>query len=73
MRQMLRNNGLSITLFGLFVLFEAGLTIVGHRQYNQEQIDHGRMRVGFLNYLTSPSLVEATMVNWESESLQMFA
>jgi hypothetical protein len=73
MKQILRNNGLSITLFGLFVLFEVGLTIVGQQQYNQEQVDHGQPRVSYLDYLTSPALLEATMENWESEFLQMFA
>jgi hypothetical protein len=73
MKQVFRRNGLSITLFGLFLLFEIGLSVVGQRQYNQEQTDHGQPTVGYLEYLSSASFIEATMENWESEFLQMFA
>lgn len=73
MKQVFRRNGLSIALFGLFVLFEIGLSLVGQRQYNQEQTDHGQPTVGYLEYLSSPNFIEATMENWESEFLQMFA
>jgi hypothetical protein len=73
MKQVFRRNGLSITLFGLFLLFEIGLSVVGQRQYNQEQTSHRQPTVGYLEYLSSASFMEATMENWESEFLQMFA
>lgn len=73
MKQLLRRNGLSITLFGLFFVFQAGLSLVGRRQYNQEQAEHGQRALSYLEYLRSGSFLELTMENWESEFLQMFA
>jgi hypothetical protein len=73
MKRVLHNNGLSLVLFGLFVMFEIGLSIVGQRRYNQERIDHRLAPVNFANYLVSADFMEATMENWESEFLQMFA
>jgi hypothetical protein len=72
MKQLFRNNGLSIALFGLFLLFQFGLSIVGLHQYNQEQASHGQPGIDYLGYLASGSFLEATMENWESEFLQMF-
>jgi hypothetical protein len=73
MKRVLHNNGLSIVLFSLFVVFEIGLSIVGQRQYNQERIDHRLAPLTYADYLVSGAFVEATMENWESEFLQMFA
>jgi hypothetical protein len=73
MRRILRENGLSIVWFGLFFLaFIIGLSIMGHREYNNEQIEHGEAPIEFVQYLTSSHFVSATMENWESEFLQMF-
>ena len=73
MKRILHNNGLSLVLFGLFMIFQIGLSIVGHRQHNQERIDHRLVPITFAEYLASDSFIEATMENWESEFLQMFA
>ncbi len=73
MKQFLRNNGLSAALLGLFVVFQVGLSVVGQRQFNQEQRDRGMAPLGYVEYLGSSGFLEATMENWESEFLQMFA
>ena len=73
MKPLFRRNGLSIVLFGCFILFEVGLSLVGQHQYNQEQRQHGQPALGYFAYVTSASFMEATMENWESEFLQMFA
>jgi hypothetical protein len=73
MKQVFYKNGLSLVLFGLFILFEVGLSIVGQHHYNQEQQQHDRPPVGYFEFLTSASFMEATMENWENEFLQMFA
>jgi hypothetical protein len=73
MKQLFHRNGLSITLFGLFFIFQVGLSVVGQHQYNQERTNHGRPPVGYFEYLSSDGFMEATMENWESEFLQMFA
>jgi hypothetical protein len=73
MKEKLRSHGLSLALFGFFIVFELGLSGVGQRQYNQQQLQHGEPTVGYLEYLASADFLEATMENWESEFLQMFA
>ena len=73
MRRILRENGLSIVWLGLFFLtLIFGQSVVGHREYNSDQREHGRAEVTYAEYLATPHFVEATMENWESEFLQMF-
>jgi hypothetical protein len=73
MKRTLRKHGLSITLFGLFLLIQAGLSLVGKQYYNDERTEHGEPPVSYLDDVVSPSFMEATMENWESEFLQMVA
>jgi len=73
MKRFLRNNGLSLVVFGLFffiLLF--GQSIVGQQHYNNEQQEHGQSTVTYLEYLGGNHFLEATMENWESEFFQMF-
>jgi hypothetical protein len=73
MRRLLRENGLSIVWLGLFfVTLIFGQSVAGHREYNNDQKEHGRPEVGYAEYVGSAHFVEATMENWESEFLQMF-
>ena len=71
MRRVWRNNGLSLVLAVMFALALAGQSVVGHRQHNDEQRDHGQPEVSYTEYLASPAFLEATAENWESEFLQM--
>ncbi|HEX6643412.1 MAG TPA: DUF6766 family protein [Gemmatimonadales bacterium] len=73
MKAFLRNNGLSLTLFGLFLACQVGLSFVGLQHENAELADHGQAAIGYGAYVTSGGFLEATMENWESEFLQMFA
>src|SRR5690349_20797323 len=73
MRRILRENGLSLVLFGLFVLFFVGQSIAGYLHYNEGQEEHGQASISYGAYLTTGSFLEATMENWESEFLQMSA
>jgi len=73
MKELLRRNGLSLLLFGAFLLFQIGLSVVGLEEYNQERISHQQPTVDYQAYLLSDHFIEATMENWESEFLQMFA
>jgi hypothetical protein len=70
-RGVWHNNGLSITLFVLFFGTLVGQSVAGHRFHNDDQRDHGRPEVGYVEYLKSPAFMEATAENWESEFLQM--
>ena len=69
MKEKLRPHGLSLALFGFFVIFQLGLSGVGQRHYNQEQMQHGQPTVSYLEYLVSASFLEATMENCLHTSL----
>ena len=73
MKEKLRPHGLSPALFGFFIVFQLGLSVVGQRQHNQQQLQHAQPTVTYLEYLASADYLEATMENLESEFLQMFA
>ena len=73
MRKWVRENGLSIVLFGLFVVFLTAQSLTGWRSFNGDQTEHHRPTLGYGSYLTSAHFVEATFENWESEFLQMAA
>lgn len=72
MRRVLRENGLSIVLLSLFLLFWVGQSVVGHREHNSEQGEHMQPEVPYLAYLQSNHFWEATAENWESEFFQMY-
>lgn len=72
MRHFFRNNGLSIVLLGMFVVFLAGQLVAGYLNHNEEQSNKGRPTETFGQYVFSSDALEATMENWESEYLQMF-
>jgi Domain of unknown function (DUF6766) len=71
MRRILRENGLSLAMFTLFLLTLLGLIVSGHAAENEERADHGERPQSFVEYLGSGSFVEAVFENWESEFLQM--
>ena len=73
MSRRLRENSLSIVLFGLFAVFLVGQSLTGWRAYNQQQGEHHEPTVGLGTYLTTGHFMEATFENWESEFLQMAA
>ena len=71
MRQFLRDNGLSVTLFALFLVSLIGQALTGWRAHAEELRVHELPAVGFLPYLTSGHFISAVFENWESEFLQM--
>ena len=73
LRRLWRHHGLSLTLFGLFLLCALGQSVAGHRHYHAEQLAHGQSPRGYLAYLRTGHFVEALAENWESEFLQMAA
>ncbi|MCX2755244.1 hypothetical protein GR168_21545 [Gordonia sp. JH63] len=70
-RELLRDNGLFLVCFGLFLVFLLGMIVSGWHVYNAEQASHGSPPISVLRYLTTGEFVEATFENWESEFLQM--
>jgi hypothetical protein len=73
MRRLWQHHGLSLTLFGLFLLCALGQSVVGHWHYHAEQQAHGLPGLDYLAYLRTGHFVEALAENWESEFLQMAA
>src|SRR5918995_2966294 len=73
MRRLLRENGLSIVLVSAFLAFWIGQSVAGHREYNDEQRQHGEPESEYGAYLRSAHFWEASTENWESEFLQIFS
>jgi hypothetical protein len=70
-KRVLRNNGLSIVLTALFLIFLVAQSVTGWYFYNEEQREHGQGTATYLRYLTTGHFLEAVGENWESEFLQM--
>jgi len=73
MKRLWLNYGLTISLFACFLISQIGLSVVGLHQLNQQQQSHLQPLLSYVEYLHSMEFLEATMENWESEFLQMFA
>jgi hypothetical protein len=71
MRRALRDNALSISMFGLFLIFLVAQSVTGYRTNNHDNQEHGQPPESYAEYLTSGAFAEATFENWESEFLQM--
>ena len=72
MKRFIKENGLSMVLFGLFfAAFMGGQTWTGYLEHNSEREEHGASELSLRQYIKSPHFLEATMENWESEFLQM--
>jgi cbb3-type cytochrome oxidase subunit 3 len=71
MRRFLRNNGLSLVLFLLFLGTWAIQFEAGRRAHNEERQPHGLPELGPAEYVKSGHFWQATAENWESEFLQM--
>lgn len=71
MRRFVKNNSLSLALFGLFFLTLVGLMINGYIYQNEELQAHSQAVQSFGEYLTSNEFYESVFENWESEFLQM--
>jgi hypothetical protein len=73
MAAFMRNNGLTLTIFGFFLLFLSAESVTGYHSYNEDRQDHHWPRVSYGSYIVSGSFLESTMENWESEFLEMAA
>jgi hypothetical protein len=70
-RTFLRDNGLSIVVLTLFLVFLVGQALAGWHEFNDEQREHGEPAVSLWQYVSGDHVAEATAENWESEFLQM--
>ena len=60
MRRVLRDNGLSITMFALFLVFLVAQSIAGYKSTNSDNEQHRQPPESYGEYLTSGAFVEAT-------------
>jgi hypothetical protein len=72
-KRFLRNNGLFLSFFLVFLLSLFGQFLTGARVFNEDLREHGQGVRTLAQYFRSGHFLEATMENWESEFLQMFA
>ena len=73
MKRFWRNNGLSLVLGALFLIFWAAQAVSGWMVHNEDQARHQSGGLTFSQYLASGHFWQATGENWESEFLQMGA
>lgn len=73
MKRFFRNNGLSLVLATLFLVFWAGQAVSGWKVHNEDAALHQQPPADFPAYLRSGHFWQATGENWESEFLQMGA
>jgi len=71
MKNVLKNNSLSIVFFVLFLISIVGQAITGLSEHNEELQEKGGTPVDMTQYLVSGHFIQATFENWESEFLQM--
>jgi len=71
MKTFLKNNGLSLSFFLLFLLSIIGQILFGLQEHNKELIQEGGAAVNLGTYLLSGHFLQSTFENWESEFLQM--
>ncbi len=71
MREFLRNNGLSLTVFALFLASFIGQVAAGWHALGEELASHGQPLPDLRTYLSGGHFLSATFENWESEFLQM--
>ncbi|PQV64110.1 hypothetical protein B1R32_107135 [Abditibacterium utsteinense] len=72
-RSFWRDNGLSLTVLGIFLLFVGGQTLTGWNDHNNDQKLHHKAPDSLSSYAVSGDFYEALFENWESEFLQMGA
>ena len=73
MRVWLRDNGLTLALFTLFMASLVGQALTGLAVENEARLEHGQAPYFLLPYLASGPFLSALFENWESEFLQMWA
>jgi hypothetical protein len=73
MRQVLRDNALTLVLLSLFLLCLAGEIVAGHRDLNDTRAEHGQPSLTTSDYVRTAHPWEAMLENWESEFLEMSA
>jgi hypothetical protein len=70
MRRFLRDNGLSLGFGAMFLAALVAEGLVGHSEFNNQQLAHHAEPISLGRYLTSSAFGSDVMENWQSEYLQ---
>jgi hypothetical protein len=70
MRGFVRNNGLGLFFGGIFLLTLIGEALVGHADFNHQQLSHHDDPISLSRYVFSSGFGSDVMENWQSEFLQ---
>jgi hypothetical protein len=70
-KSFVKNNGLSLVFFLLFVAALIGQLFSGYAEYNKERKEDGQRSISVAAYISSGHFIQSTFENWESEFLQM--
>jgi hypothetical protein len=68
--RFLRANGLSLFFLGIFLATLVGQALVGHADFNHQQLAHNGDPISLGRFLTSSAFAVDVMENWQSEYLQ---
>jgi hypothetical protein len=69
-RGFLRENSLTVSFLAIFLASLAGQALVGHADFNHDQVAHQDETISLWRYVTSSSYAVDVMENWQSEYLQ---
>jgi hypothetical protein len=70
MRRLLRENSLTLFFLGIFLAALVAQALVGHSDFNHQQLAHQEPPVSLGRYLLSSAFLVDVMENWQSEYLQ---
>jgi uncharacterized protein DUF6766 len=70
MRRFARESSLALFFLAIFLAALVGQALVGHSDFNDEQIAHGDPTMSLGRFLTSSAFMVDVMENWQSEYLQ---
>ncbi|MEV4665761.1 DUF6766 family protein [Micromonospora echinofusca] len=71
MPKWLRDNALTVAMFGAFLVFLVLQSVFGWQTHNEELAEFGAAPTSWAAYLGSGHFMESVFENWESEFLQM--
>ena len=69
-RAWVRENGLTLFFTALFAVCLIAQALVGHTDYNNDELAHGGEPIGLGAFVTSSAFWVDVMENWQSEYLQ---
>jgi hypothetical protein len=70
MPRFLRDNGLGIAFGAAFAVTLVGQALVGHADFNQQQVAHHDDAISLARYVMSSDFAVDVLENWQSEYLQ---